>query len=563
MKLLPPFDPDGSSHGSGFWFCRSAVSLPRALLLTLLLAAGAVRGADDEWRQWEEANARIHVARIALLEQWYRGDPDLRQRLAYEQAAVRVSRQALAIGRPPPVQPGRRLEAYLCVNDDSVQPFLRILPANYLPTNPAPLLVFLHGYNPSSDFITDPYIPDLIARLAEDAGACVVAPFGRCNSDYQGIGEQDVIRVIDEMQTRYHTDPRRVVLCGLSMGGLGGWCIASRHPERFNGLLVLSGRGDYYVWHRIAPDNVPPWQRRLVDTQFATAWLPNITNLAVLAAHGARDDLVSLTQGRFVVERLRAHNPHVTFLIAPNEGHFVFESGLLHPVSSAWLRDVLSHVKPKDRPTGLRVGETGSRLQNAFLRPFIFVGGDATNREQSADTLAARAAEWRRFTRCDPRRMLESGINTNLAAACHLFLFGEPEESPLVRRVLQDAGVEVTSNAFRIAGRTLPRAGHGLWFTGRNPFNPQRLGIVQCGIPWGEHLSDNHRYDRIPDVIVYEPQSDRWGCNLATAAGYLDDTDRVQWFDPPVTSAILPPPLPVEAAVTNALSLLPIRTAAP
>ena len=532
----------------------------RLWLFLLLLAVPAARGDGDEWRQWESARVRLHAARIAELERDRPDDFDFRYRLACEQAAQRDALQALASGRPPSAQPGVRLEAYFCVNDDSAQPFTRYLPSGYSPANSPPLLIFLHGYNPGMGLADDPYIPAVMARIADACGACVAAPFGRCNTDYQGIGEQDVFRVIDEMQTRYHTDPQRVVLTGHSMGGLGVWCIGARHPQRFNGLLVISGRGDFYTWHRLAPVTLPPWQRRLVDVQFATAWAPNMTNLSVLAGHGILDDLVTFREGRALFDLIRPHNPHAMFLAFSNAGHGIAEDMLYHDRTILWLRDVLAHVKPRDRPTGLRVGETGSQLQNAFLQPFVFVGGNATNREESVRRLASRATEWLRFSRSNPRAMLESGLDTNLASACHLFIFGEPETSPLVRCVLESAGVEVTPTAFRIAGRTLPRAGHGLWFTGGNPFNPQRRGIVQCGIPWGERLTDNHRYDRIPDVMIYEPEPDRWGYNLATAAGYLDNQNRVQWYDPPVTPAIIPLP---EETLTNTPTFLPAYTVKP
>lgn len=512
----------------------------RPLLLWLLFIAGAAVGAGDEWRQWEQARVRLHVARMIVLERDYPFDFYLRARVENEQTALRDAQQALATNQPPAVQPGLRLEAYLSMNDDAPQPFLRYLPAGYSPTSAPPLVVFLHGYHPAMDIVDGPYLPSEFTFLADESGACVTAPFGRSNTDFQGLGEQDVLRVIDEMQTRYHTDPRRVVLCGYSMGGLGVWCIGARHPERFNGLLVVSGRGDFYTWHRLAPADVPPWQRRLIDTQFAAARAPSLTNLHILAWHGVQDALVPFREGRAIVDLVRPRNPHIEFFAFSQGGHGIFADALLHPRTMVWLRDALTRVKPRDRPTGLRVGETGSRLQNAFLQPFLFVGGLSTNREADASLLATRADEWRRFSRSAPRTMLEADIKTNLAAVCHLYIFGEPETSPLVRSVLQSAGVEVTPAAFRIAGRSLPRADHGLWFTGRNPFNPQRRGIVQCGIPWGAALSDNHRYDRIPDVIVYKQKADRWGVNLAVAAGYLDEKDGVKWFDPPVTPAILP-----------------------
>lgn len=538
------------------------------LLLCAVLAWAAGARADDDWRQWEQARIRLYVARIALLERDYRAYSLTTQQLAIEQSILRQALRNLALGHPPVVGPGLRFEAYVSANDDSVQPFQRYLPSCFLSVTSTPLLVYLHGYNPGMDFITDPYLPDSVVQAAEEFGACAVAPFGRSNTDYQGIGEQDVLRVIGEMAARYHIDRQRVVLLGNSMGGLGAWCLAARHPDRFNAVLVAAGRGDFYLWHDLKPEELPPWQKRIVDNQFASAWLPNVTNLTLVAAHGRLDDTVAFKQGRGIYDLLRPHNSHTAFLDYEDGGHGVFDLALAQPSVRTWLHGALSRAYIKDRDTGLGIGETGSLLQNAFLRPFAFVGGNAGSTDEATARLAARAREWRQFAKGDPRTMLEAALDTNLVAACHLFIFGEPERSPLVRRVLSDGGVRIASDSFRMAGRKLPRLGHGLWFTGRNPFNPQRLAIVQCGLPWGEHLSDNHRYDRIPDVIAYGPETDRWGINQADAAGFLDTAGRVRWYDPPVTPAILRPaaqePLPemvsvpsfprCDAAATNAMT---------
>ncbi len=520
--------------------CRRGTCPGRWLLLGAWLAGAGVATASDAWRAWEDAKVRLHQTRIALLAREHAADLDYAYRLASEQAALRATQQALTNQHPPVVAPGIRVEAYQSLNDDSVQPFLRYLPPGYTPTSAPPLIVFLHGYNPGIELIHNPYIPAALGRLADEVGACVVAPFGRCNSDFQGVGELDVLRVMDEMRERFHTDPQRVVLAGHSMGGLGAWCIGARHPERFNGLLVISGRGDFYTWHQLTPADLPPWQRRLVDMQFAAAYATNLTTLPVLAWHGRADDLVTFREGYAIVNLVRPYNRNVTLYALRNLGHNIIEDALLHPKTRTWLQEILQPGRAKNRPTGRRAGETGSRLQDALLQPFLFVGGTTTNQQECARLLQNRAAEWCRFTRSSPRHQTEVALETNLAAACHLFVFGEPETSPLVRMILERAGVQVTPTTFGIVGRTLPRTGHGLWFTGRNPLNPQRCAIVQCGRPWGETLSDNHRYDRIPDVMVYGAETDRWGYNLAVAAGFLDAQDQVQWYDPPVTPAIQP-----------------------
>ncbi len=514
---------------------RPILPLAAAVVLTAL-AVAAVPG----WREDEVARVRLHVARIALLEREYRPQGDVADEVAREHASLCGALAALSVEAPPPVRTGVRLEAYVSVIDNSPQPFWRYLPPSWSATNQAPLLVFLHGYSPASDLINVPGIPLDLTNAANRAGACIVAPFGRANTDYQGIGEQDVVIVLNEMVRRYGCDRQRVVVYGYSMGGLGAWCMGARQPQLFNAILVAAGRGDFYTWHRLAPADVPPWQRRLIDVQFAAGWVHQLTATPLLSIHGTVDEIVSYEQGRVIFDRLRPFNPQARFIAVPNAGHAVHDFAVGTPAVVDWLDTALTHAFVKSPASRVRPGETGSRLQDAFLRPFLFVGAGTNNPYAAPLRLRQRADEWQRFAKGEPRQVLETELDANRAALFNLFLFGEPEDSPLVRQVLEAGGVTISPSRFHLAGRDLPRAYHGLWFTGRNPFNTNRMAVVQCGLTWGGRLPDNHRYDRIPDVISYGTGVDFYGANLAVAAGFLDASDRVVWLDPPVTPAILP-----------------------
>jgi len=506
-------------------------------------AASAQPAVASDWREGEAARARLHMARMVLLERnraLYYGD--VSEQIALERALFRDAHAAWSARTPPPVRTGFRLEAYDSMIDGSPQPFWRYLPPTWSATNPAPLLVFLHGYDPGISLVNVPGIPFGLTNVADRAGACMVAPFGRSNTDFQGIGEQDVVIVMEEMARRFGCDRERVVLCGYSMGGMGAWCMGARMPHLFNAILVVSGRGDFYVWHRLAPADVPPWQGRLVDTQFASAWLHQMTATPLLGIHGTRDDLVSFDQGRAIFDRLRPHNPWTRFIALPEAGHFIFDFVENNPQSTGWLHMALTRKFAKSPASRVRPGETGSRLQDAFLRPFLFVGAGTNTLSGAARRLRQRADEWRRFAQGEPRQMFETQLVPAQAALYNLFIFGEPEESPLVRRVLEAAGAVIFPDRLTLAGRDLPRAGHGLWLTGQNPFNTNRTAVVQCGLNWGQYLSDNHRYDRIPDVIVYGSETDICDVNLAVAAGFLDASGRIVWSDPPVTPGIMPRP---------------------
>jgi poly(3-hydroxybutyrate) depolymerase len=525
--------------------CDSRLRTARAAarLGVLLLAALPLR-ADPDWRAWEAARVRLHVARIELLERVHRTPwRDLTAESARENAAITDALRALSGSAAPTPPAGVRMEAYVSPVDDSAQPFVRYLPPGWTPAKAAPLLVYLHGYSPDYDRFNLPGFPESLIPVADRTGACIVAPFGRGNTDYQGIGEQDVFRAMDEMQARYGTDPSRVVLVGYSMGGLGAWCIAARHPHRFNAVMVLAGRGDFYVWHKLKPEELPPWQRRLVDTQFASAWAHQLKATPILAIHGRDDSLVSFEQGQAIFDRVAAHNPNARFLDQPLGDHGTPAEILTNAVGTAWLERNLTVTNARTVVSSPRIGETGSRLQNALQQPFIMVGGTDNAMDLEAQRLLnARADEWLRFAHGQPRAVLEPLLSAPQAKYLNLFVFGEPESSPLIRCIFQTGGVSWTPETFRIGRRVFPRAGHGLWFTATNPFNTNRTAVVQCGIPWGATLAFNHRYDRIPDVMVYTAEADFYGANLAVAAGFVRADGAITWSEPATTPAIKPKP---------------------
>ena len=510
-----------------------------AVLAVLALSAGHV-SATPAWRSWEAARVRIHIARIALLERVYRPYySDISSELANEQANIKDALRNLAADERPEPRLGVRIDAYVSAIDDSAQPFVRYLPPDWTPDARAPLIIFLHGYAPGFDRFNLPFFPAHLTNTAIRAGACIAAPFARGNTDFQGIGEQDVFRVMDEMRQRYGTDSRRVVLVGHSMGGFGAWCIAARHPQYFNAAMILAGRGDFYVWHKLQPAELPPWQRRLVDTQFASVWVHQLKCLPVLAVHGTADMLISFDQGKAIFDQLAPHNPDARFLTIPEGDHWMPLDIITNAVGTAWFDTHLARTNNHTFASCIGIGEMGSRLQNALQEPFIFVAGTEHVEDVEAKRLLhTRADEWNRFALAPPRTVVEPLLSNAYATPLNLFIFGEPETSPLIRRIFAANGVTCTAETFRIGARTFPRKENGLWFTARSPFNTNRTAVVQCGIPWGEALADNHRYDRLADVMVYTREHDFYGANIALGAGFLNATGGVIWSDPATTPAI-------------------------
>jgi enterochelin esterase-like enzyme len=100
-----------------------------------------------------------------------------------------------------------------------------------------PLLVFLHGAGGSDDsFVANEAVLGGLARLG--AAAPVVAfPEGEeswWHDRASGDWSRYVIReVIPAVTRRYGTDPRRVAIGGISMGGFGAYHLGIAFPRRF------------------------------------------------------------------------------------------------------------------------------------------------------------------------------------------------------------------------------------------------------------------------------------------------------------------------------------------
>lgn len=145
--------------------------------------------------------------------------------------------------------------------DDSDQPYAVYIPDNFDECRPYPLVVFLHGAwsnhrlglrrlfgvgnSQGYDFIkpgTISYENDVEATRYwppfRPVAYIAAAPYARGTAGYQGIPEQDVYEMIEDLKSRFQIDEERIYLTGLSMGGGGTLWLGLTRPD---------------IWAAIAP----------------------------------------------------------------------------------------------------------------------------------------------------------------------------------------------------------------------------------------------------------------------------------------------------------------------
>lgn len=437
---------------------------------------------------------------------------------------------------PPPIETplGLREEGYYADNDNSFQPFLRYVPYEK-PRRPGrPLIVFLHGYSPALNLINWASLPYSLMAFAQAEDWLVAAPFGRGNTDFQGIGEQDVLRVVEEMARRHGADTNRVVLTGHSMGAMGVWTIGAHYPDRFAGLLPVAGRGDFYFWKKRPPEEWPEWQRVLIDADFGGSLVENLARIPIFCVHSSDDNTVPVEEARFMVEKVRRVNPAIIYREKPEGGHLIFEETLADPDVRQWLRSLTTTapLPPRYQAWHPRYARPGAHLpaglprgpvKAAFLDPFVFILAGVPPSAETRTRFQRAVQDWIRYAHATPRLRAESaGDPPSKIRHWNLFLFGEPEESPWIRRVLDNSPVRVEPEHFVVGHRRFTRSGHGLYLVRPSPWNHQRFAIIQCGLPWGGPIADNHKYDFLPDYIVYSSEPGFEGMNQPLAAGFFN-----------------------------------------
>jgi predicted peptidase len=209
-------------------------------------------------------------------------------------------------------QPGGSLTA--CEMPASDSPALSRRYLLYTPAEdvarPWPLILFLHGAGERGDDLGLVKLQGLPKRLSEGATLPLMVVAPQCPAG-QRWAVESLTALLNEVERNQPVDPDRVYVTGMSMGGAGTWALATAHPNRFAAIAPVCGRGDPSAVCAIA--HVPVW-----------------------AFHGARDDVVPLSESEVMVEALRRCGADVLFTVYPEAGHDSWTETYANPELYAW-----------------------------------------------------------------------------------------------------------------------------------------------------------------------------------------------------------------------------------
>ncbi|PSL50104.1 phospholipase/carboxylesterase [Chitinophaga niastensis] len=154
-----------------------------------------------------------------------------------------------------------------------------------------PVVIFLHGLGEIGNNINVLRNVGLV-KVVSGKPFVMVAPqclSGWWNTEY-------LEAVYKEVINKYHVDPSRVYLTGLSMGGFGTWDWSSAHPERFAAIVPICGGGN-------------------VNT------MVKLKTMSVWVFHCTDDPTVNVTNSRTLVKALKDMGGNVQYTEYPTGGH--------------------------------------------------------------------------------------------------------------------------------------------------------------------------------------------------------------------------------------------------
>jgi predicted peptidase len=138
---------------------------------------------------------------------------------------------------------------------------------------------------------------------------------------------------LDRTVEEFRTDPDRVYLTGLSIGGNGTWYLAYRHPSRFAALIPICG------W--VVPSKEWGMTAELVvpadSGQPYAALARKLRNIPTWIVHGEVDNVIPVEHSRLAAAALKAVSAPVQYLELPGTGHESWDQAYMSPTIMSWL----------------------------------------------------------------------------------------------------------------------------------------------------------------------------------------------------------------------------------
>ena len=191
-----------------------------------------------------------------------------------------------------------------------------------------PIILFLHGAGERGDdgeLQAKVGLAPAIRKREKEFPFIAVFPQCSKNSFWRADAPdgQRAMAILADVEKEFKTDPDRVYVTGLSMGGMGTWSLAMKFPDRFAALVPICGRGD-------------------------NAQAEKIAKLPIWCFHGDDDKAVNVEGSRSMIAAIKEAGGNPKYTEYPGVGHNSWDAAYGTDELYTWLLQQKRNTKAKE-----------------------------------------------------------------------------------------------------------------------------------------------------------------------------------------------------------------------
>lgn len=190
------------------------------------------------------------------------------------------------------------------------------IPAGFSEQQPVPLVLALHFGGTVTPWYGKGYLITLPEPALRELGAITAAPDCPTRGWDNPTAETAVLELLDHLKNNYNIDEKRILITGFSMGGIGTWHMAARHPQIFPAAIPIS-------------------------SAVGLETIKTIKNIPLYVIHSRQDEVFPLKHVKAMVQLLKDNGVSIQFEIIDGVSHY--NTGMfVEPLKEAvpWVKEV-------------------------------------------------------------------------------------------------------------------------------------------------------------------------------------------------------------------------------
>jgi predicted peptidase len=190
------------------------------------------------------------------------------------------------------------------------------IPAGFSEQQPVPLVMALHFGGTVTPWYGKGYLITLPEPALRELGAITTAPDCPTQGWDNPTAETAVLELLDLFKNNYNIDNKRMLITGFSLGGIGTWHMAARHPQIFSAAIPIS-------------------------SVVGLETIKGIKAIPLYVIHSKQDEVFPLKHVKAMVQLLKDNGAEIQFKIIDGVSHY--NTGMfVEPLKAAvsWIKEV-------------------------------------------------------------------------------------------------------------------------------------------------------------------------------------------------------------------------------